>query len=83
MILGETKTQKRDRLSAWVEAFAYLPTKLSDGRFIWWETYFVRYSGRSFDNGPGVFMRRFWQRVKDVPEAFDFENNPPPPRPKW
>ncbi len=80
MIWGKTTEEKRAAEREWRPAFAYLPTELSDGRWIWWRPYFVRFSKVPPEGGPGCYLRDQLQRVQAVPESKDPDRLPPPPK---
>jgi len=82
MISRETDVEKSMRLETWRAVFAYLPVRLCDGRWVWWETYYLRYSNQTPGNGPGIYTQRLWQRALKVPTLFDHSKCPPPPPPR-
>ena len=52
----------------WSRRFAYLPAQMSDGRWIWWQTYFTRTSRQPINGGPGILIRPTIQKVARIPE---------------
>lgn len=76
MIWGLSYDERRAREEEWALRFAFFPVRLSDGRWIWWEPYYSRISSKCWRGGPGLAMRRYVQRVVEVPRVAD---TPPPP----
>lgn len=72
MIVGETRAARFTRLMVWRRRFAYLPVRLCDGCWLWWDWYFERrhtadpFGGRWH----GTYRR---QRVWRVPMPGDPE----------
>ena len=63
--VGEPAMPDPDR---WSQRFAYLPAQMSDGRWIWWQTYFTRTSRHPINGGPGILIRPAIQKVARIPE---------------
>lgn len=68
MKFGTTDRQRREQEERWKPAFAWLPVKLWDGSWIWWEPYFVRTSNQHPEGGPRRMLHAVRQRVLVVPE---------------
>ena len=52
----------------WTRRFAYFPTKMWCGEWIWWRTYLVRKSRQPVCGGEPIYMRAIIQRMERIPE---------------
>ena len=77
MIFGKTRQQQQEARETWTQAFAYCPVELWDGRWVFWQPYWTRFSKTPPGGGPGILMQPVTQNVHEPPE----DRPPSSPRP--
>lgn len=78
MIFGKTKQQQQEARETWRQAFAYCPVELWDGRWVFWQPYWTRFS-KTPPDGFGVFMQPVTQNFLELPEQLR-PTTPKPPK---
>lgn len=86
---GETENQWRARVAKWHMRFAYLPTQMEDGTWVFWDYYYARVHFGFLRNVERVDLEKFelnyekvngeWQSSASL-QASATSSNPPPPK---
>lgn len=87
MIWGRTNAEVAAERDEWKPAFAWVPVRLWDGRWLWWEPYVWR-DGQLVPGTLGVLMFEVTMRFRSLDEIEKLNeelecrisNRPPPPK---
>lgn len=80
---GESKAHRDKRLREWHRRFAFLPTQMSDGGWVWLESYWAIDVAHPWSSdGPTFELRAGLRRPDDTPTWAAAPVTPPPTRPQ-
>jgi len=77
MMWGETNEERRRRRQTWRKGYAWLPTLMFTGEWVWLEPYWER----TVDFRP-VRFRSYEVGVEAIKRPWERMERPPPPKPK-